>query len=488
MQPATDLRLAEIDREIAATLEVLGGGGERLDEFIVRVAPHHPPPRHVAPLIQLIERARQQRVRVCISWPPRHAKTITVLRGLAWWIKSAPADTCAYFSYGEDLARSKSRLARQFALAAGVKLAADSANLSEWRTLQGGGLLAGGVGGGLTGQGVTGLLVVDDPIKNREEADSQLVRDRIWEWFNEVGYTRLEGASTLVIGTRWHHDDLIGRLEATGEWQVLNFPAIAEEDDPLGRRPGQALWPERYGVAELEQIRRQIGPWSFASLYEGRPRPRGAAVFGQPTHFDLAAWKPEGARVMIGADPAASEKTSADYSVALVLAAEGRGDQTTGRILDVFRGQVTIPRFCEELRKLSAKWWNAPIAVEAVGGFKAVPQMLRQVDPLLRLTEVKVRGDKFMRAQAVAAAWNDARVMVPTEARWLAAFLDEVQMFTGVKDRHDDQVDALAHAWNAITGGTARATYLDRNPYERRVHRGPTDDFGRPLPIAAARR
>ncbi len=476
--------LEEIERELATMLTTLGGR-ESLPDFIRRISPHHPPPAHLKPLIDAIERARQKRVRICVSMPPRHAKTTTVLHGLAWWLASAPADTCGFFSYSDDLARSKSRLARALAVSAGIKLAADSANLTEWRTVQGGGLLAGGAGGGLTGQGISGLMIVDDPIKNREEADSALVRNRVWEWFNEVVMTRLEGASVIVIQTRWHADDLIGRLEATGEWEVINLPAIAEENDPVGRASGEALWPDRFPVDELESIRRQIGSWSFASLYEGRPRPRGTAVFGDPARFDLDAWRLDGARIIIGADPAASEKTSADFSVALVLAVEGTGDRAIGRVLDVWRGQVTVPAFASELIRLSTKWHGAPIAVEAVGGFKAVPQILRSVAPLLRLEEVAVRGDKFQRSQAVAAAWNDGRVRVPTNAPWLAAFLEEVQAFTGVRDRRDDQVDSLAHAWNALAGrGTFRAVHLDRhNPGI--VPKGPTDQFGRPLSRSA---
>jgi predicted phage terminase large subunit-like protein len=478
--------LAEIDHELETMLATLAGGGERLADFILRLSPHRPPPRHVEPLIAVIERARQERVRVCVSMPPRHAKSLTVLHGIAWWLKSAPADTLAYFSYADDLARSKSRIARRLALDAGVRLASDSANLSEWRTIEGGGLLAGGAGGGLTGHGVSGLLVVDDPLKNREEADSPVIRNRVWEWLNEVGYTRMEGASAICIGTRWHQDDLIGRLEATGEWQMLSFPAIAEEADQLGRAPGDALWPERFPVEELETIRRQIGEWSFASLYQGLPRPRGTSVFGEPHYFDLSSWTPAGARVVIGADPAASEKTSADWSVALVLAIEGRGDRVIGRVLDLWRGQVTIPVFTEQLRRLSRRWWNAAIAVEAVGGFRAVPQLLRAVDPLLRLTEVKLHGDKFQRAQAVAAAWNDGRVLVPTSAPWLASLLAEVGSFTGVRDAHDDQVDALAHAWNSLQAGTVRVAHLNRGPFAVRRSLAPTDGWGRSISVVAA--
>src|SRR6266545_4292903 len=114
--------LAEIDHELETMLATLAGGGERLADFIRRLSPHRPPPRHVEPLIAVIERARQERVRVCVSMPPRHGKSLTVLHGIAWWLRSALSDTCAYFSYADDLARSKSRIARRLALDAGVRL------------------------------------------------------------------------------------------------------------------------------------------------------------------------------------------------------------------------------------------------------------------------------------------------------------------------------------------------------------------------------
>ena len=425
-------------------------GVEPLRDFITDLVPMEPPPEHTRVLTDLVERARNERVMACISWPPRHAKTVTMLRSLAWWIKHAKADTCAYVSYSDTQARSKSRLCRNWALQAGVELMRDSKNMGEWRTAYGGGLISGGAGGGLTGQGVSGLMIVDDPYKNRAEVDSTLIRERIWEWFNEVVYTGLEKASVFTIATRWHEDDLIGRLGASGGWEVINLPAIAEVEDPLGRLPGEPLWPDRFPLTELESIRKQQGDFSFASLYQGRPRPKGSNVFNTPNYYDREKLDLTGCRVVIGADPAASEKTSADYSVAIALAVRGHGPTSQAYVLDVFRGQVTVPAFVNELRRMSEKHWHAAAAVEAVGGFAAIPQMLKQLDPALKLIPVSVRGDKFTRSQAVAAAWNDGRVLVPQSAPWLKEFLEEVDLFTGVNDRHDDQVDSLAHAFNSL--------------------------------------
>ena len=431
--------------------------GEGLAAFIRRVFPHHPPPRHFKPIIRLIEQAaRGERKRVCISMPPRHGKTELILYAIAWWLSRSPADTHAYFAYNEKQGQSKSRKARRYARKAGIQVLGDSMSVSEWRLTAGGGLLAGGVGGGLTGQGVSGMMIVDDPFKDRVAADSEATREQVWEWFNEVAMTRLEGASVFVIHTRWHEDDLIGRLAKQGGWEVLNIPAIAEPandngtPDPVGRAPGEALWPERFPVEDLEATRRQIGEFSFAALYQGAPRPRGAKVFGEPHYYDAARLDLTGCRFSLAADPAGSEKTSADYSAAVVLAMRGRGDTMVGYILKVYREHVTIPQFVNDLVALQKQYGNTAINVESVGGFKAIPQMLRAMNKSLRVNEIVPVGDKFTRAQPAAAAWNTGRLLVPSNAPpWLADFLEELKEFTGVKDAHDDQVDALAHAWNS---------------------------------------
>jgi predicted phage terminase large subunit-like protein len=453
------------EREQAEYLALLSQAveAEPLADFIGRISPHHPPPRHFGPILAEIEAAMRGDAprRVCISMPPRHGKTTLFQHAFPWWLKHNPADTCAYFSYNDTQGRSKSRVARQLARLSGVRLAEDSTSTSEWRTPEGGGLLAGGAGGGLTGQGVSGIMVVDDPFKNREEADSKLIREKVWEWFNEVVMTRLEGASVFVVHTRWHHDDLIGRLSEMDDWKVINLPAVAEEDDALGRAQGDALWPEVHPLEELARTQKQIGEFSFSALYQGRPRPRGAKVFGPAHYYDPAAMNWKGCRAGIGADPAASEKTSADYSVAVAGRFMGKA---AGEMLlyvrEVVREQVQIPRFVSDLRALQERHDSAPAAVEGAGIGKAVVQTLKAVDPHIRVTESPTRGDKFQRAQGVAAAWNDGRVLVPLGSpAWLKDFLDELAEFTGVNDEHDDQVDALAHLWNAAL--SARPSWSD---------------------------
>lgn len=448
----TDAELAELE-----ALVRLQYPEEGLREFITRVIPEEPPPPHTRILTDLIERTRHERVFATVSWPPRHAKTVSLLRGVAWSLQTAPADLSAYVTYSDVKAREESAVCQRLALAGGnVTLRRGSRNLTAWRTMQGGGLIAAGRRGGITGRGISGLMIVDDPYSNREEADSEIVRRNVSEWFREVVFTRLQKASVIVVHTRWRDDDLIGELIDGGHpgWEHYNVPAIAEDNDILGRAPGEALWPSHFPIEELKRIQGMLTEYSFAALYQGRPRPRGTAVFGDPTYYDPRTFDIRGSTIYIGADPAASAKTKADHSVAVAIATKGHGDQRHGVVLDVLRGQWSVPEFVRRLTAFQTKWYSAKVAVEAVGGFKAVPQLLLEQDNRIRLHEVDVQGDKFQRSQWVAAAWNAGRLGVPTGAPWLADFLAEVGRFTGVNDKQDDQVDALAHAWNSAPGAT----------------------------------
>jgi len=223
------------DEEVAE----LSRATERLSDFIPRVTPRYRAPPHLAPLISRLEQAREREVRCVIHAPPRHVKTDTILNAFAWHLWQDPTRTHGFVTYSADLSRSKSRKARNLAIAGGVNLAADANRLDEWLTTDGGGLVATGVGGPLTGRGITGLLVVDDPVKNRVEAESETTREKVWEWFNDVAYTRLEpGSSCIVVMTRWHPSDLAGKLIDDKGWEYIKLPAIDEH--------GAALWPDRF--------------------------------------------------------------------------------------------------------------------------------------------------------------------------------------------------------------------------------------------------
>lgn len=478
-------------------------GGEGLHDYIVRVSPRHMPPRHIAPIIRLWERTRHGRVLACVELPPRHTKTTTGLHALTWLMRRDPSLVHGFATFGDGFAASRSRIARALAKAGGVLIDRTMANLHEWRTTHGGGLLAHGYLGEWTGHGITGVALIDDPFKDRATAESPKIRENVWEWFCDVLWTRLQpGSSVIVQHTRWHEDDLIGRLLAGKfaghHFERLRLPAIAEDaDDPLGRAPGEALWPEQYPAEELRKTEESIGPYGWASLYQQRPRPRGADVFVEPARFSLAAWRPDGHRILICADPAATEGTRADHSALFALAAKGFGDEMVVWVLYGWRGRVSVPAFARRLAATSELFWSAPIVVEAVGGFKAVPQTLKEIVPGLRILIAKMGvpddgtkdpsrasnapADKFLRAQPTAAAWNSGRVLVPMDAElswhpsegrfrlpdsghrrlragvaphitWADELMAEAGRFTGVGDAEDDQVDALSHGFNELMG------------------------------------
>ena len=429
---------------------------EGLEAFIRRVNPNLPPPAHIVPLLTTLESINRGRLRLAVCMPPRHAKTITLRHFVAWLTVRFPKLVNAWISHTDDLARQSSRAIRDHVLEAGMQLRSDAAALNEWHTTEGGGLIAAGIESGLVGKGISGVLVMDDLVRNAEEADSASAQEKIAEWLTRVALTRLEpGASAILSMHRWSDGDIGGRIingEFGDGWAVFSRPAIDTE--------GKALWPERFPVEELERTRAMIGDHSFSGLYQQTPRPKGGAVFREPARYSLADFmKPKpaddpaprlhGCTVRIGVDPAASAKQHADWSVAVVMAMRGVGEKAEAWILDVYRAQVEVPELCKQMVRLASKW-KAPVVVEAVGGFKAVPQMIRSLAPGLVVSEIQPRGDKRQRAQTLAAAWGAGRVYVPSDAPWADTFLDEILRFTGLPtDRHDDQVDAAVHAWAA---------------------------------------
>jgi hypothetical protein len=270
-----DLARADRIATIASLLRSADLSTLSLLDFVPKITPNFARPTHLADVAGMIESCECQPIRACVSVPPRHSKTETVLHGIARYLRKHPDRTVAYVSYAADIARSKSRQARDYARAAGVQLRDDSAALHEWRTPQGGGLLATGIGGPLTGHGVS-LLVVDDPFKNRSEADSPTVREAVYNWFTSTAMTRVEpGGSVLVVHTRWHLEDLIGRLlrETEVEWSPLNLPAI--------NASGEALWPERWPLDALLQRKAEVGEHDWQSLYQGHPVAKAGRIYSE---------------------------------------------------------------------------------------------------------------------------------------------------------------------------------------------------------------
>ncbi len=416
-------------------------------------------PEHLGQYIDTLERSTREPVRAVFSAPPRHGKSETTLHFIVQTIRRNPRVRIAYCTYAAEFSEQQAGRALRIAETHGLKFKEQRANF--WRTAEGGEIRWVGVGGQITGTGAD-IFVIDDPVKNRAEAESTVYREATWEWFTSTAFTRLEPkASIVVMATRWHPDDLSGRLIAHG-WPRINLPAIDEA--------GKPLWPERYDATALAEIR-ELNEYDWWSLYQGEPRSKGGAVFRDVHWYDelpKVAYK-----ISIGSDFAYSKKTHADYSVAVVLASAGGYTF----VLDVVRQQVAAPQFAASLRQLRQQYGGARITSFIGGTEKGVVDLMSTREfGGLAIDGIPARDDKFIRAQAVAASWNAGKVLVPSEkfcaaskrsAPWRDAFVSEIVNFTGVGDRHDDQVDALAGAFHPfVPPGQSSKTYAN---HESRV-------------------
>ncbi|GMV18336.1 MAG: hypothetical protein AMXMBFR56_65600 [Polyangiaceae bacterium] len=425
-----------------------------LVEYVHDVSPQLDPPDHLRPYAEILEKACPRDgepgdIRVVVAAPPQHGKTELTLRAFLWWAIRAPGKRHAYVTYNAERALT---VARNFLLLAELSGLEPTGILSEIRLKGGTTIKFTSIGGSLTGYPIDGVCVVDDPIKDSTEAQSATVRQRCIDWFDTVAWTRRHaGTSYVIMATRWHPEDLSGILIGRG-WRYVNLKAIAEgpandngavQDDPLGRRPGEALWPSHKPVEFFDEERKNEYWW--ASLYQGEPRPRGAKLFRDPIRYTKL---PRVYRVGYGVDLAYTAKTQRDFSVCIELWREDRPNELPlFYVVEVDRRQVQAPDFSAALKaKLEGK--GAPLRWYAYGPELGIGDFLRRDG--LYLQALPARGDKFVRAQDVAAAWNDGRVLVPHEAPWLAAFLDELREFTGVGDLHDDQVDALGAAFDLL--------------------------------------
>jgi predicted phage terminase large subunit-like protein len=414
-----------------------------LVDYVAALSPRWEPPQHLAPVAALFERAmRGETVRACVSVPAQFGKTTLIQHGIVQMLSRHPTWPVVYASYSADFAHDRSKEIRDLAREAGLSLRDDTSAAGRWRLVEGGGLLATGIGGPLTGYAAQ-VVVVDDPHKNREEAESRREREKISDWLRSTALTRISPTgSCLVVHTRWHPDDLIGRLEADN-WEVVNLPAIDEHDE--------SLWPSQRPREFLRQREREVGPYEWAALYMGQPRARGGAVFSAtPTTYTM----PPGELTRgIGLDLAYSAKTSADWSVAVVMGKAGSGADARYYVLDVLRAQMRASDFAQQLAALRARWPHTASRIYAGGADRGALDFLALPPPRGVGLQVEVKtavGDKYSRATPLAAAWNAGRVLVREGAAWLPDLCDEVARFTGQSDAHDDQVDAMAAAFDLL--------------------------------------
>lgn len=391
--------------------------------------------------------------RLMLFLPPRHGKSEqATIHYPAYRLLVDPSMRIIVGAYNHSLACNFSRQARRIAAKFDFPFAEDQNRQNQWGSVHGGGLYAVGVGSGVTGFGAD-LVIIDDPVKSRAEAESPTYRQRVLDWYQNDLYTRLHpGAAIVLIMTRWHSLDLAGQLldEAKngGEhWDVVSLPALAEHNDPLGREPGAALWPERYGPDDFARIKKAIGSYAFSALYQQSPSPRDGGFF-RPEWFNVvdASGVPPNVLSCRGWDTAATPG-SGDYTAGVRILRIG--DRYL--IKDVWRGQVS-PAERRARQKLCAQM-DGHETVQHLAqdpGSAGVDQVEHDTMNLIGYPVVTMRptGSKEVRAMPFAAACEAGLVDIE-RGPWNRDFIDELCAFpTG---HHDDQVDAASDAFNYLS-------------------------------------
>ena len=443
-----------------------------------------------APHLEVLDRALEQVTeyvesggksgigRLIIEMPPRHGKTLTTSRLFpAWHLGRNPDHRVMLVSYGHTLAHKNSRLARNLmrspwyeAIFPDVQLAKDSAAADAW-DIQGheGGCDALGITGGATGKGAH-VLIIDDPIKSRQEAESATYRERVWDAYTNDLYTRLEpGGAVIIMMTRWHRDDLAGRVQKQDEadpdgsqWVGIRMPAIAEEgDDPLGRKVGEALWPWRYPVTVLKKIAKAVGRYAWAALYQQRPQPRQGGMF---KYEDIDGHRvqshPDLMRVVVAVDPSGSS-TGDECGIGVAgIARDGHA-----YVLKDLSLQGSPNQWAR--RSIAGyRLYKADVIVgEKNYGGEMVEHTLRTVDKKISYKNVNATRGKELRAQPVASLYEQGLVHHVGELMQL-----EDEMTTWKPgDKSPNRMDWLVWALTELMlGGPAKLEIHGENPFTRR--------------------
>lgn len=357
---------------------------------------------------------RGESPRLIISAPPRHGKTEVVRSFATWHMARNPAHEIVSASYGQDLADDNSKAARVKARSDDAALVFtdirprvaekryrgdyqrnDTDRIQRWSVGNGSTYTAVGVGGPLTGRGAH-VGIIDDPVKDAAEANSATTRDAVWDWYVTTFRTRIApGGGIIIIMTRWHDDDLVGRLlkkaqddPEADQWELLNYPAIAEEDEPH-RRKGEALHPSRWPLRELRKLRAtltdRMGPRWWLALFQGRPAPATGDLFkrSMPTFTRFYAEHPadrarRADRVFLSVDANFKETDGGSYGCARVIAQTGE----EFAIVAEFRERAGYSAFKSGLRTLAGAWPTISVTlIEDKANGSALVDELRGVLP-----------------------------------------------------------------------------------------------------------
>ena len=419
-------------------------------------AAHH---ELIAKEVEAVERG--DTLRLIITIPPRHGKTeLTTDRFTAWFLGRDPYREVMVATYNQTFAEDRGRKIRdimqtpEYAQVFPEAVLKKDSKASDRLGLTAGGVAFFlGVGGSATGRGAD-LFTIDDPFKNREDAESAVTRDAVWSWFTSSAFTRLlPGGRMIIILTRWHEDDIVGRIQnpdyvdptEAAKWKILTLPAVANDNDVLGRAKGEALWPARYPVETLDSIRRTIGPRDWSALYQQSPTPDDGQYFLRSMFVPYQRGElPEATNKYGASDHALGTKQQNDASVLGTIHIDKDGtwwippDIAWGRLPP----EEAVEAMIDQMRRNKPIFWWAEKGhiSQSLGPF--LRERMRDEEVYCAIDEKTPTKDKLTRARGTMARAAMKPIRVPAFMPWWPDMLEQFLKFPNGK--HDDVVDWLA--------------------------------------------
>jgi predicted phage terminase large subunit-like protein len=443
-QAVQELARRELERREATT---------SLEAFCKRMDDRFVSYRHTKAVLGVLEAiAKRDLTKLIITMPPRAGKSyLSSERFPAFVMASVPRSKLMLVAYNSDLAQGFSRKARDLANEPtwpfeGVQVSQSLSAVGFWGMTNGSEMRAGGFGGTLSGAGAS-VLIIDDPVKNSEEANSATHREKIWEFYGTTVRTRAErGCAQIVMLTRWNSDDLAGRILNSSEaskWHVLNLPAYAVEDnDAIGRSRGEELWPE--GPPIPNPADGVISKRFFEALYQQAPTLESGDLFKREWLSNYYDRLPPIKRAAIFIDGGWKTGVSNSRSAMQIYGDDG----VNYYLIDSWAARVEYPELKQAVKSFFIKHRDVAPTVfvcceEAASGYGLIQELKRERFPRIPIDGVTVDKDKVTRAEATTPAWESGRVLVPRSADFMFDFCNEMLRFPG---EPNDLVDCMSGA------------------------------------------